>query len=164
MSPGPTLAELAPLTAFALLGALLGGLYAYAVLRWSPSPARTFAVGLIVAAAVYPAFALSARVPGPWLTIELAGLVLFTALALPALLRAPAGSTALTALAAGWALHPLWDVLLHASAIGALPDAPGAGYVPSWYPPTCATFDWAVALACAAFARRPRLYAGTTTN
>jgi len=41
--------------------------------------------------------------------------------------------------AAGWAGHVFWDVLLH------LGDAPGAGYTPAAYPWLCLSFDLIVA-------------------
>ena len=142
---------------FGLLGLVLGAAYAAAVVRFAPSAVRAFALGLAIAAAVYPAFAFFGGAPWPWLGIELVGVVVFGALALSAL-RGGGGATAAAIVALGWALHPLWDVLLHASAVGALPDAPGAGHVPSWYPPACATFDWVVALVVGALAYRSRFH------
>lgn len=146
---------MAAFVTFALLGAIAGGLYVIGVLRWAPHPARAFAVGLVVAAAIYPVFAVLAGAPPGWVAVELGGLAVFGAVALPALVRRRAPA-ALAALAAGWALHPLWDLLLHASAVGTFSGALGAGHVPAWYPPACATFDWAVALGCAGLARRAR--------
>ena len=147
---------LGELMAFGVLGLVLGAAYAAAVVRFAPGAVRAFALGLAIAAAVYPAFAIIGGATWPWLVIELLGVVVFGALALPALRGG--GGTAAVMVALGWALHPLWDVLLHASAVGALPDAPGAGHVPSWYPPACATFDWVVALVVGALAYRSRFH------
>ena len=139
---------------FASLGAALGAVYAAVVMRWAPSPVRTFALGLLVAAVVYPVFALAGGAGWVWLGIELVGVALFGALCWRPLWNARAAGvldvterTGTTLVAAGWALHPLWDVALHASGAGALPDAPGAMHVPAWYPPACVTFDWVVASA-----------------
>ena len=146
---------------FSLVGAVAGGGYVIAVLCFSANPARAFAFGLVVAAGIYPVFALFAGAPLEWVALELGGLAAFGALALPALARRRAPGFAwavasVSALAAGWALHPLWDLMLHASAVGTFGSSPGAAYVPYWYPPVCATFDWAVALACAGLAFRAR--------
>jgi hypothetical protein len=152
MSAAFAIAELAT---FGLLGAALGGVYAIVVLRLAPSPVRVFGGGLVIAAVVYPVFALLGGAGWTWLGIELVGVAVFGALAL-ATLRGRGGTAAAAAVAVGWGLHPLWDVLLHASAVGAFADAPGAGHVPSWYPPACATFDWVVALAVGALAFQKR--------
>ena len=141
---------------FGVLGLLLGVAYAAAVVRFAPSAVRAFALGLAIAAAIYPAFAIFGGATWSWLGIELVGVVVFGALVLPALRGGGRPAAAMVAL--GWALHPLWDLLLHASAVGAFPDAPGAGHVPSWYPPACATFDWVVALVVGALAYRSRAH------
>ena len=47
-------------------------------------------------------------------------------------------------IAAGWALHPFWDVVLHY--IG-----PGQSFTPWTYAIACITFDWLVALYIAIF-------------
>jgi uncharacterized protein DUF6010 len=44
-----------------------------------------------------------------------------------------------TALAAGYALHGVWDLLHHPRAVPTR--------VASWFPPTCAAFDFVVAVA-----------------
>ena len=139
-----------------LMGAVLGGLYVVAVSRWAPSATRTFAVGLVVAAVIYPLFAVFAGASGAWIGAELVGVLVFGGLALPALVTGRTRRTAAALVAVGWGLHPLWDVLLHIGAVGGFPDAPGVAHVPSWYPPACATFDWVVALAAAVVTyRRP---------
>jgi hypothetical protein len=50
-------------------------------------------------------------------------------------------------LAAGWAAHVPWDLLLH------LGDKPGAAYTPDWYPWMCVSFDLVIA---GAIIGRPR--------
>ena len=50
-------------------------------------------------------------------------------------------------LAAGWAAHVAWDVLLHLSGAG-------AEYTPHWYPWLCVSFDLVMAGAVLASSRR----------
>jgi hypothetical protein len=68
-----------------------------------------------------------------WTLVELLQVVVFGAMALLGLRGSPYW------LAAGWALHPLWDVLLHY--IG-----PGRVFTPWTYAIACLSFDWLVAL------------------
>ncbi|HJU53079.1 MAG TPA: DUF6010 family protein, partial [Pyrinomonadaceae bacterium] len=87
---------------------------------------RLYAVGLISAALIYVGF-VARDVSLSWLTIELAGLLVFTLVALAGLKISP------LILAAGWAAHVAWDVLLH----GLFETT----FVPRWYPPVCVGFD-----------------------
>ena len=80
---------------------------------------------LIVAAAIYVAFALREAGEG-WMTLELVGMLGYSILALAGLKRP-------WALALGWGLHALWDVVIHAG-------VPGE-FVPSWYRWACLTYD-----------------------
>jgi hypothetical protein len=96
---------------------------------------RIYAVGLIVAALIYLGFAMAGGAPARWLAIETAGVIGFGALAWMGVRRSAA------LLAAGWAGHVLWDVLLHVG------DSPGAGYTPAAYPWLCVSFDLIVASA-----------------
>jgi hypothetical protein len=92
---------------------------------------------LFVAAGAYFGFATLGRdvvdTHPIWTLIELAQVVGFGALALLGLRGSPYW------LAAGWALHPIWDIVLHY--IG-----PGASFTPWTYAIACLSFDWLVAI------------------
>ena len=92
---------------------------------------------LFIAAGAYFGFATSGRdVLGTnqiWILVELAQVVAFGALALLGL----RGSAYW--LAAGWALHPFWDVVLHY--VG-----PGHPFTPWTYAIACVSFDWLIAI------------------
>ena len=90
---------------------------------------RPIAIGLIVAALIYVGFALfgaSVR----WLLIELAGVAIYAVFAWLGLKKSA------WFLAAGWALHPLWDAVLHDYS---------TPFVPHWYIAGCIGFDLLVA-------------------
>ena len=85
-------------------------------------------VFLFAAAGAYFGFALLAA-PGPiWVLAELVQVIIFGAIALLGLRGSPWW------LAAGWALHPLWDVVLHY--VG-----PGHSFAPITYTIPCLSFD-----------------------
>lgn len=131
-----------------LIGALFCAVFILAVRRLAPrAELSVFAAGLVAAALVYVAFAFAGRAPGAWLAVEFAGLAAFALFALPALRRSP------LPLAAGWAAHALWDLLLHSDA---LTHAGGADVhiVPDWYRLICAGFDFALAAYLLALSRR----------
>ena len=87
---------------------------------------------LFAAAGAYFGFALLAA-PGPiWVLAELVQVAIFGAIALLGL-RGSAWW-----LAAGWALHPLWDVVLHYL-------GPGHSFAPITYTIPCLSFDLLVA-------------------
>jgi hypothetical protein len=65
--------------------------------------------------------------------VELAQVIVFGTLALLGLRGSPYW------IAAGWALHPFWDVVLHY--IG-----PGNAFTPWTYAIACISFDWLVAI------------------
>jgi hypothetical protein len=92
---------------------------------------------LFVAAGAYFGFATLGRdvvdTHPIWTLIELAQVVVFGALALLGLRGSPYW------LAAGWALHPIWDIVLHY--IG-----PGNAFTPWTYAIACLSFDWLVAI------------------
>ena len=92
---------------------------------------------LFIAAGAYFGFATSGReVLGTgqvWMLVELVQVVGFGTLALLSLRGSPYW------LAAGWALHPFWDVVLHY--VG-----PGHPFTPWTYAIACVSFDWLVAL------------------
>ena len=111
-------------------------------------------VFLFAAAGAYFGFALLAA-PGPiWVLAELVQVIIFGAIALLGLRGSPWW------LAAGWALHPLWDVVLHY--VG-----PGHSFAPITYTIPCLSFDLLVAayiaIACGLVGdRRLRLRHGAT--
>ena len=92
---------------------------------------------LFIAAGAYFGFATSGReVLGTgqvWMLVELVQVVGFGTLALLGLRGSPYW------LAAGWALHPFWDVVLHY--VG-----PGHPFTPWTYAIACVSFDWLVAI------------------
>jgi hypothetical protein len=111
------------------IGVLLALPYIWRASR-SRGATRMYAVGLIVAAAVYVGFALFAG-DRQVLLREGAGLLIFTAIALIGM------RVSAYLLAAGWAAHVAWDLLFH--------SIEAAAYVPWWYPVVCIGFDLMVA-------------------
>jgi hypothetical protein len=93
---------------------------------------RILAIGLVVAALIYVAFAIGGVASARWLGLESVGVLLFGGVAWLGFRRWPA------VLAAGWVAHVLWDVLLHL-------EGAGAAYTPGWYPWLCLSFDLVVA-------------------
>jgi len=91
----------------------------------------TWAAYLSMAALVYIGFALREAGEG-WMPVELAGLVVYSALGW----LGTRGRGWLLAL--GWALHAAWDLVVHAS----VPDE----FVPQWYRWACLSFDVVAAL------------------
>ncbi|MEM7370765.1 MAG: DUF6010 family protein [Bacteroidota bacterium] len=85
--------------------------------------------GLLAAAIVYVVLGLIGQGWG-FIGVDLIGVVLYGALAW-------ASRKNLIWLPLGWALHILWDVLVH--------PAGHPGYVPNWYPGVCLGFDILVA-------------------
>jgi hypothetical protein len=130
------------ITPFALIaGAVLAlALVRVAGTREPDAARRVYAVGLVVAARVYVAFAAAHGSGGRWLALEGLGVLLYGAAAWVGLRRR-------VALALGWAAHVGWDVLLHSA-------EPGAAYTPTWYPWLCVGFDLVVAAAVLAPRRR----------
>jgi hypothetical protein len=88
---------------------------------------RLYAVALVIAALIYLAFAARGTASLAWLALETGGLLVFTLAALAGL------KFSAWILAAAWAAHAGWDLLLHGLA--------DAAFVPGWYPPVCAGFD-----------------------
>lgn len=88
-------------------------------------------VGLVIAALIYVGFALFGQ-NWEWLPIELLGVLIYGVFFWLSKYISP------YFIAAGWALHVLWDIFLH----------PGGhpGYVPTWYPPICLGFDLFMAI------------------
>jgi len=92
---------------------------------------------LFIAAGAYFGFATLGRevvdTQSIWMLVELAQVIVFGTLALLGLRGSPYW------IAAGWALHPFWDVVLHY--IG-----PGHAFTPWTYAIACVSFDWLVAI------------------
>jgi hypothetical protein len=87
---------------------------------------------LIVAAVIYVYFAAREGAGVFWLAGELVGIAIYGSMGV----RGVRGSA--WWLAAGWALHPVWDIALHY--IG-----PGHSFAPETYTIPCITFDLGVA-------------------
>lgn len=115
------------------IGGLASLLFVLAARRAGPRrELNTYAAGLVLAALIYLVFAVAGGAALGWVALETAGLLLFSAAALPGV------RGKVWALALGWAAHSAWDLLLHGQA--------GAAFVPDWYPAVCAGFDLALAL------------------
>ena len=87
---------------------------------------------MFAAAGAYFGFAVGAGAGLIWTLVELAQVIIFGTMALLGLRGSPYW------IAAGWALHPLWDVGLHY--IG-----PGRSFAPMTYAIACISFDLVVA-------------------
>ena len=94
------------------------------------------AIFLLAAAGAYFGFAIMGNtflsVSQTWTLVELVGVIVFGTVALLGL-RGSAWW-----LVAAWALHPLWDVVLHYF-------GPGHSFAPETYAIACVGFDWVVA-------------------
>jgi hypothetical protein len=113
-----------------LLGAVLGGLFAFAVSTRGPrGEMRVLAYGLVVAALIYPAWLL-ALAATDWLTLELGGVLVFAVLGWFGVRTSPWW------LVLGWVGHVGWDAWFHLDR---------ESMIPSWYPLLCVGFDLAVA-------------------
>jgi hypothetical protein len=92
---------------------------------------------LFIAAGAYFGFATLGRevvdTQPLWMLVELAQVIVFGTLALLGLRGSPYW------IAAGWVLHPFWDVVIHY--IG-----PGHSFTPWTYAVACISFDWLVAI------------------
>jgi hypothetical protein len=119
-------------TIWLLAGVFLGALWIAWVSRHKRGGRQVLAIGLLLAAAVYVAFAFGADSVG-WVVLESIGLLAFGCLGWLGI----RGNVVW--LAAGWGLHPLWDVGLHW-------HGPGAAVVPDWYAVACVSFDLVVAI------------------
>ncbi len=97
------------------------------------SQAMTMAAGsgLVIAALIYLGFALY-HGDNNWFLIESGGLIAYGFSFWLAMRYTPLW------LAAGWGLHPLWDIFLHWL-------GPGTHIAPIWYAIACLSFDLAVA-------------------
>jgi uncharacterized protein DUF6010 len=117
---------------FLIIGAVLGALAAGIARSVRRYETLLLFVFLIVASVAYVIFVLWAGESFLWLLIELTGVALYGAMGLRGLRGSPWW------LAAAWALHPLWDILLHYF-------GPGISFVPVSYTVACIGFDLVVA-------------------
>jgi hypothetical protein len=90
------------------------------------------AIVLVIAGGAYVGFAVAGNASGLWFLAELVQAVALGAFALLGLRGSPYW------LAAGWAIHPLWDVVLHY--LGA-----GHTFAPEAWAISCVSFDLLVA-------------------
>jgi hypothetical protein len=90
------------------------------------------ALVLFIAGGVYVGFAVAAGATGFWFLAEFLQAIALGVLGLLGLRRSPYW------LAAGWALHPLWDFFLHY--VG-----PGHEFAPESWAVACVSFDLLVA-------------------
>ena len=88
------------------------------------------AIGLVVAAVIYIGFSLF-NADRSWVMVEVLGVLAYGLAAWLAI------RYSLLWLAAGWGLHPIWDVWLHWL-------GPGSDIVPPWYAIACLSFDVAL--------------------
>ncbi|WP_420455003.1 hypothetical protein [Rubrivirga sp.] len=121
------------------LGAAGGALFVGVGRRRTGRAARVWwAGGLVVVTLAYVGFAVARSAPPLALAVEAVGVVAYGACAGLGL-RGHRGW-----LAAGWLLHPLWDVGLHA----------GVALAPAWYVWACLGFDAVVGVSLYASAVR----------
>ena len=112
-----------------LLGLVLGGAFVAAARSRGGNETRVLALGLVVAAAIYVGFAVVGAGAGAgWTLTEAGGIGVYGAFAWLGLRRSAGW------LAAGWALHTVWDVGLHL--VGG-----GAAFAPTGYVVLCVSFD-----------------------
>ncbi len=115
----------------ALLTGVVLALPYIAFCRRAARPEVPLALGLAVAALIYLVLAGLRGGTAGELRWELGGVVLFSVTAWVGVRWWPA------VLAAGWAGHVAWDLLLHPVEV--------SGYAPWWYPVACIGFDLLVA-------------------
>lgn len=113
-------------------GAVYGASLAFVAIAIPRSTRYVLATVLAVAALAYVPFAIAADAGAGWVAAELAGAGIFSYVAM----RGVRGSA--WWLVAGFALHPIWDVLLHLA-------GPGRTVAPEWYATSCLTYDLSVA-------------------
>lgn len=117
-------------------GAVYGASLAFIAIAIPRSTRSILGVVLSVAALAYVPFAIAADAGAGWVAVELAGAGIFGYAAL----RGLRGSA--WWLVAGFALHPVWDVVLHYA-------GPARTVAPEWYTTSCLSYDLAVAAVAA---------------
>jgi hypothetical protein len=117
------------LIVFWILLGLVSAIAFLSLIRLQPErETQSLAIGLVVAAIIYVIFALTGGANGLWLAIEIAGIGIYSVLALLG------WRFSILWLMLGWLAHPLWDISLHIS------DG-GAKFTPAWYVIACVSFD-----------------------
>jgi len=117
-----------------VIGLLLGLLFVLVVHSIPPQPARqAIALFLAFTACVYAGAMLSQTPPPPFIALELVISAVVFALAAVGL------RASTTALAGGYVLHGVWDLLHRPRAVPTR--------VAAWFPPLCAGFYFVVAIA-----------------
>lgn len=116
-------------TAFWLAaGALSGAWYLWFASKGHVGRERkAYSNGLLIAAVIYPLFALLSF-DAVWLGVEILGVAAY------GLFVWLGRRVSFYFVAAGWLLHPIWDVGLHLA-------GPGHHIVPDWYAIACVSFD-----------------------
>ena len=110
-----------------LIGVISCGVFIALARRMSQQrELRLYALALVIAALIYVGFTARGATPA-WLTLELAGLAVFTLCAWLGL------KISALILALAWAAHAGWDVILH--------KVLNVAFVPDWYPMVCVGFD-----------------------
>lgn len=119
---------------FWMLLGLVGAISFVALARIHPKlDSPILAIGLIVAAFIYIAFAIGGGASQLWIITEVAGLGIYSLFALLGLRFSNWW------LMLGWLAHPLWDIGLHLVNQSAV-------FAPSWYAIACVSFDLVVAI------------------
>ncbi len=124
-------------TVFWLVAGLLAGAWyiAFASKSHAGRERKAYSNGLLIAAAIYLVFALFPP-DAVWLGIEALGVVAYGVFVWLG------RRFSFYFVAAGWLLHPIWDVVLHL-------DGPGRHIVPGWYAIACVSFDVLLAVVIA---------------
>jgi hypothetical protein len=118
---------------------------------WSAREYSVYGAGLMIAALIYIVFVLSAARPSTWLAIEIVGACIYGTMAILGV----RGN--IWWLVGGWALHPVWDIVLHWIEAG-------AQFAPKWYVILCMSFDLVVASYLAMRATHSSLDAGAVQH
>lgn len=110
-----------------LISGLISGTFLILYARTQNNETKIFAIGLLIAAAIYVVFAViwGSMV---WLFIEIAGVIVFGFIAWLGLRFTKYW------LAFGWTTHLIWDWVIHSW-------GPGRTIAPEWYVFLCISFD-----------------------
>lgn len=95
----------------------------------------------MIAALIYVVFAAVGGTGARWLALESLGVIIYGAAAWVGIRGRP------WLLALAWAMHVVWDALLHLGGAG-------SEYTPRWYPWLCVSFDLVMAGAVLASSQR----------
>jgi hypothetical protein len=139
--------------ALILLNGAVGGAVSVLIARLVRRFTREILAAILIAAAVfYIFFAAREGAGSAWIAAEITGVLLYGGMGVAGV-RGSAWW-----LAAGWALHPVWDMALHYF-------GPGHTFAPEAYAIACLSWDWVVAGYLAyRITRDSRLPLRTVTN